>query len=140
MNSVIDPSASQSDRNLAYLAHLGPVFFAILSAWIASAYLSVRLAGIGGMLFALAFWLIKRNDTAFIRKHAAEAFNFNFSMFIYAVVMLVLWEITDGMLFLIMLPLAMVQLMLWIFCPILAAKAESQGRAYRYPITLRVLR
>jgi uncharacterized Tic20 family protein len=139
MNSVIDPSASQSDRKLAYLAHLGPVFFAILSAWIASEYLSVRLAGIGGMLFAFAFWLIKRNDSDFIRKHAAEAFNFNFSMFLYAVAMLVLWEITDGMLFLIMFPLAMVQLILWIFCPILAAKAETQGRAYRYPITLRVL-
>jgi uncharacterized Tic20 family protein len=139
MNSAIEPNASQSDRKLAYLAHLGPVFFAILSAWIASEFLSIRLAGIGGMLFALAFWLAKRNDSIFIRRHAAEAFNFNFSMFLYAVVMLVLWELTDGMLFLIMFPLAMVQLMLWIFCPILAAKAESQGQAYRYPITLRIL-
>lgn len=139
MNSVIASHASKNDRKMAYIAHLGPVFFAILSAWIASEFLSVRLAGIGGMLFALAFWIIKHNDSAFIRKHATEAFNFNFSMFLYAVAMLVLWEITDGVLFLIMFPLAMIQLMLWVFCPIMAAKAESQGQAYRYPITLRIL-
>lgn len=138
MNTV-SPTSSGKDRNLAYIAHIGPVLAAILSAWLASEFLSVRLAGIGGLLFALVFWSIKKNDSAFIRKHASEAFNFNFSMFLYAVAMLVVWELTDGMLFLIMLPLAMVQLMLWLFCPILAAKAESQGQAYRYPITLRLL-
>ena len=132
-------SASGKDRKLAYIAHLGPVFAAILSVWIANEFLNVRLAGVGGPLFALVFWFFKRDDSPFIRKHASEAFNFNLSMFLYAVAMLVLWELTDGMLFLIQFPLAMVQLMLWISCPILAAKAESQGQAYRYPITLRLL-
>ena len=139
MNSDTTPNASQNDRKLAYIAHIGPILFVILGAWIASQFLSFRLAGIGGMLFALAFWQIKKNDSAFIREHAAEAFNFNLSMFLYAVVMLLLWELTDGMLFLIMLPLAMIQVMLWIFCPILAAKAENQGQRYRYPISFRIL-
>jgi uncharacterized Tic20 family protein len=139
MNAAIDQSASPNDRKLAYIAHLGPVVAAVLSIWIANEFLNFRLAGIGGMLFALVFWIIKKNDSGFIRKHAAEAFNFNLSMFLYALAMLVLWEITDGMLFLILFPLAMVQLVLWVFCPVLAAKAESQGRPYRYPITLRPL-
>ena len=139
MNSVTTPGTSQNDRKLAYIAHIGPVLFAILSVWIASEFLNFRLVGIGGMLFALVFWLIKKNDSAFIRKHAAEAFNFNFSMFLYAVLMLVLWELTDGMLFLIMFPLAMMLVMFWLFCPILAANAERQGLAYRYPITIHLL-
>ena len=91
MNSDTTPNASQNDRKLAYIAHIGPILFVILGASIASQLLSLRLAGTGGMLF------------------------------------------------LIMLPLAMIQVMLWIFCPILAAKAENQGQRYRYPISFRIL-
>ena len=139
MNSSEASIASVNDRKLAYIAHLGPVIAAILGVWIANEFLNVRLAGIGGPLFALAFWFFKRGDSSFIRMHAAEAFNFNFSMFLCAAAMLILWELSDGMLFLLQFPLAMVQLMLWIFCPILAANAEKRGKPYRYPLSLHLL-
>lgn len=138
MNTIAG-NASEKDRSSAYAAHIGPVFFAILSAWLASEFLSFRVAGVGGVLFALVYWLIKKNDSTFIRKHAAEAFNFNFSMFLYCAATLILWELTDGMLFLILFPFAMVLLLFWIFCPIMAAKAEKIGQEYRYPMTIRLL-
>ena len=138
--NTIPSKASEQDRNSAYVAHIGPVLFAILSAWLATEFLSFRIAGFGGVLFAFIFWLVKKNNSVFIRKHATEAFNFNFSMFLYCVATLVLWELTDGMLFLILFPFAMVLMLLWIFCPIMAAKAEKNGDEYRYPITIRLLK
>lgn len=138
--NAITSNASKQDRNSAYVAHIGPVIFAILSAWLATEFLSFRVAGFGGVLFALIFWLMKKDNSAFIRKHASEAFNFNFSMFLYCVATLLLWELTDGMLFLILFPFAMVLLTLWIFCPIMAAKAEKNGTDYRYPMTIRLLK
>ena len=75
-----------------------------------------------------------------MRRHAAEAFNFNLSMFLYSLAFLVIWELTDGMLFLLMLPIGGLLLALWIFCPVIAAKAAINGNEYRYPITLHVLK
>jgi len=45
-----------------------------------------------------------------------------------------------GMLFLLMLPAGALLLALWIFCPLIAAKAANNGGEYRYPMTLHLLK
>jgi uncharacterized Tic20 family protein len=129
-----------NERKLAFRAHIWPLVFALASSWIAANFLTFRLLGVGGVLFALLFWATQAGGTAFVRRHAAEAFNFNLSMFLYSLAFLVIWELTDGMLFLLMLPIGGLLLALWIFCPVIAAKAAKNGSEYRYPITLHVLK
>ena len=54
-----------------------PSLLALFTSW---------SAGIGGMIAALIVWVMKKDESRVIRTHAAEAFNFNFSMFIYTLV------------------------------------------------------
>ena len=133
-------STIDNDRKSAFRAHIWPVVFAMASSWVAANFLTFRLLGIGGVLFALLFWMSHAGGASFVRKHAAEAFNFNLSMFLYSLAFLVIWELTDGMLFLLMLPIGGLLLTLWLFCPLIAAKAAKNGGEYRYPITLRLLK
>lgn len=129
-----------NDRKLAFRAHIWPLVFALASSWIAANFLTFRLLGVGGVLFALLFWATQTGGSSFVRRHAAEAFNFNLSMFLYSLAFLVIWELTDGMLFLLMLPVAALLLVLWVFCPVIAAKAGKNGNDYRYPMTLHLLK
>lgn len=92
------------------------------------------------MLFALLYWLTHAGGAAFVRKHAAEAFNFNLSMFLYSLAFLIIWQLTDGILFLIMLPVAALLLALWFVCPLMAYKAARNSQEYRYPMTLHLLK
>lgn len=133
-------SIMDSERKSAFRAHIWPLLFAMASSWIAANFLTFRLLGVGGVLFALLFWLTHAGGAAFVRRHAAEAFNFNLSMFLYSLVFLIIWELTDGMLFLVMLPAGGLLLALWIFCPVIAAKAAKNGQDYRYPMTLHLLK
>lgn len=129
-----------NDRKLAFRAHIWPLVFALASSWVAANFLTFRLLGVGGALFALLFWATQAGGASFVRRHAAEAFNFNLSMFLYSLAFLVIWELTDGMLFLLMLPIGGLLLTLWLFCPLIAAKSAKNGGEYRYPITLHLLK
>jgi len=138
--SAATVSTMDSERKTAFRAHIWPLLFALASSWIAANFLTFRLLGVGGALFALLFWLTHAGGAAFVRRHAAEAFNFNFSMFLYSLAFLIVWQLTDGMLFLIMLPVAALLLALWFFCPVIAAKAGKNGQDYRYPMTIHLLK
>lgn len=129
-----------SERKLAFRAHIWPLLCALASSWVAANFLSFRLLGVGGALFALLFWATQAGGAPFVRRHAAEAFNFNFSMFLYSLAFLIVWQLTDGILFLLMLPAGALLLALWIFCPLIAAKAANNGGEYRYPMTLHLLK
>jgi hypothetical protein len=133
-------STIDNDRKSAFRAHIWPLAFALATSWIAANFLTFRLLGVGGVLFALLFWATQAGGASFVRKHAAEAFNFNLSMFLYSLAFLAIWELTDGMLFLIMLPVGGLILALWLFCPVIAAKAAKNGSEYRYPMTLHLLK
>jgi uncharacterized Tic20 family protein len=138
--NTITSDATEKDRKSAFRAHIGALIFAALSSWLASNFLTFRVAGIGGAIFALAFWLMHMNGSAFIRAHAAKAFNFNASMFLYSVALIIFWELTDGVLFLIIAPVIALLIVLWISCPIVAAKEGRNGEDCRYPMTIRFLK
>ena len=95
----------------------------------------------------------KRDASPFVAGHAREAFNFNVSMFIYALVAIaigialgVFTVVTLGVGLLLTAPAALVLLLacgavalLWLVCSIIAAAKAWNGEAYRYPLTLRLL-
>ncbi len=88
------------------------------------------LGHIGGPLIV---WLIKRGDSAEIDQHGKEALNFQISMLIYNVIAGILCFVLIGFFL-----LAILHLLNVVFV-IIAAMRASEGRMYRYPLTLRLV-
>jgi uncharacterized Tic20 family protein len=110
--------------------------------WALAAHLSALLSLFIGFPFVgpLVVYLAKRDDP-FVRRHAAEALNFNLSVFLYLVLggiaTLVLIFFIVG---LFLLPLFVVGFVLWLVCICLAAAKAGDGQEYRYPLTIRFVR
>jgi uncharacterized Tic20 family protein len=122
---------SLNERQWAAGAHLAALILALLTSW---------AAGIAGAVGALAVWLIKRDDSAFVADHAREALNFNLSMFIYAAVLVAFTVLTVGIGLLITVPLGLVIALIWLVCTLQAAFRAYDGEPYRYPISIRLFR
>ena len=144
--SVIPPGvSSESDRHWAASAHALALVLALLTSWV---------AGIAGVLGALAIWMIKRDDSPFAAEHAKEAVNFNLSMFLYACAAAVLAFVLVGATvltlglgiiltgpagILLMLAIAAIAVM-WLVCSVIAIFKAYNGETYRYPLTIRLLK
>lgn len=89
--------------------------------------------GIGFVLGPLVVWLIKKDDHPFVEEQGKEAINFQITMFIAAMISLLLTVVVIGIFLVIAVGLVMV-----IF-PIIAAVKASNGEAYRYPFTIRFI-
>jgi uncharacterized Tic20 family protein len=104
---------TSEDRNFAVIAHL----LGILTMFVG----------------ALIIWLIKKDDSPFVDDQAKEAINFQITIFIAQAVAGMLVAIGLGC---FLLPVVLIANI--ILC-IVAALAVSQGRWYRYPMTLRLI-
>jgi uncharacterized Tic20 family protein len=99
----------------------------------ASAVFGVFFHFPGHLLGPLIVWLAKRDDSPEIDAHGKEALNFQISMLIYNVVAAVFCLILIGFVFLAVL---------WVLNAVLAIVAAiqaSEGKFYRYPITIRFI-
>jgi uncharacterized protein len=114
MNDPVVQTTSKDDQNLAMLAHL--------------------LGIVSGFIGALIIWLSKKDQSAYIDEQAREALNFQITMLIGFVVAYILTHILIGVLLIPVLVIANL-----VFC-ILAAVAVSEGKHYRYPFALRLLK
>ena len=99
----------------------------------ASALLGVILHFPGHLLGPLIVWLAKRDDSPEIDAHGKEALNFQISMLIYNIVAAVFCLILIGFVF-----LAILWVLNAIFV-IIAAVQASDGKFYRYPMTIRFI-
>ena len=88
----------------------------------------------GHILGPLIVWLAKRNDSPEIDNHGKESLNFQISMLIYNVIAGVLCLVLIG--FVILAILHNLNLVLVIIASIQA----SEGKFYRYPITIRLIK
>lgn len=119
------PLAPSEERMWALVAHVG-VFVA---AWFAM-----------GFLCPLVIWLIYRERSEFVRRHALESLNFQLSLLIYAVVAVVLVLVTFGLGVLVAIPLLLIGAVAALVVIIRATVAASNGREYRYPLSIRLVR
>jgi uncharacterized Tic20 family protein len=109
------------------------------TTWAMAAHLTAFAAIFVGLPFIgpLIVYLVKK-DNPFVRRHAAEALNFNLSLMIYT---LVLAAVTFVLLLLIvgllLIPLFFVLFIGWIVFVIMASIAASRGEEYSYPLTIR---
>ena len=134
---------SSNERQWAAIAHVAALVLALCTSWV---------AGAAGMLGAGIVWFIKRDASPFVAAHAREAFNFNFSMFLYAAIAAVVafvlvgaTVLTLGVGAILTVPAGLVLAiviaavaLLWLVCSLIAASRAWSGRPYRYPLTLRL--
>lgn len=105
--------------------------------WALFAHLS-SLAGIiipfGNILGPLVIWLIKKDTMSFVNDQGKEALNFNITVTIALIISIFLMFILIGFVLLPVVGLA------WLILVIMATIKTSNGEAYRYPFTLRLIK
>src|SRR5436309_9626072 len=114
------PSTSSDVRTWCVLCH-------------ASALLGLFFHFLGHILGPLIVWLLKRGDSPEIDAYGKESLNFQISMLIYDAVAAILCIVLIGIPILIGL---------WILNTVLVIIASiqaSEGKFYRYPITIRFI-
>ena len=88
----------------------------------------------GNFLAPLIIWLIKKEELPFVEDQGKEVLNFQISMTIYLLI--------SGILCIILIGIPIV-IGLVIFCfiiTIIAAISANDGKSYRYPINLRLIK
>ena len=88
----------------------------------------------GNFLAPLIIWLIKKEELPFVEHQGKEVLNFQISMTIYLLI--------SGMLCIILIGIPII-IGLVIFCfiiTIIAAISANDGKSYRYPINLRLIK
>ncbi|RZT13375.1 hypothetical protein EV649_6566 [Kribbella sp. VKM Ac-2569] len=119
------PLSGSEERTWAMVAHIG----VLIAAWLAM-----------GFLCPLVIWLVFRDRSDFVRRHAVESLNFQISLLIYSALSAVLIFITFGLGVLIVVPLVVIGAIAALVVIILATIAASGGNDYRYPLTIRFIR
>ncbi len=127
VSSAVPPASSQNARDDS-------------RNWALAAHLSALLSLVIGFPFVgpLVIYLAKRDDP-FVRRHAAEALNFNLSVMLYAIV---LGIATFVLIFIVVVSLVLIPVLIllalaWLVLDGLAAVKAGQGAEYRYPLTIR---
>jgi uncharacterized Tic20 family protein len=119
-HATLAGAADQEVRNTAVAAHLSTLAGLVLP--------------FGSVIGPLAVWLTRRDRDPFIDQAGREALNFGISVAVYGAVLLV------AALLLVGIPLLVVGVVAWVVLASLAAVKASEGQAYRYPLTLRLVR
>ncbi len=111
-NSII--KQDRANRIIAMISHLISLFSAPLGA--------------------LVIWLIMRNENSFVEEHSRNSFNWQISLVIYSII--------SGFLCLILVGYLMLALLaIWnVIAIILASIAAYDGKPYKYPFTINLLK
>ena len=113
--------------------------FAHLSALVGG-LLTSMLGGWGTFIGPLVIWLIKKETMPFVDDQAKEALNFNITMAIFSLAMLLLTLVTFGLDAIITVPLLIIVGIAWLVLTVIAAIRSNEGQAYRYPFALRLIK
>lgn len=131
-NSTPTAIADQANHPaLAGLVHLAALFLALATGWI---------AGLGGAVVGVVVWAFVSDKQSLLARHAAEVFNFNFSLFIYAIAAFFAVVLTLGLGLIVAIPLALVFALIWLVFSVMGAIAGFNGREFRYPLSIRWIR
>src|SRR2546428_6259987 len=88
----------------------------------------------GHIVGPLIIWLAKRNDSPEIDAHGKESLNFQISMLIYNAIAAVLCLVLIGFVI-----LGILHILNLVFV-IVASIQTSEGKFYRYPLTIRLIK
>ena len=123
---MIEHHQQQDARTWAMLAHLSA--------------LSALVTGVGSIIGPLVVWLIKKDEYPFVNDQGKEALNFHLTMLIAYVALGLLTCVTIGFGALLTVPLMIVVAIFEMVFSIVAGVQANQGVAYRYPLTIRMIK
>ena len=95
---------------------------------------------LGNVIGALIAWLLLRDRGAVLDEQGREVVNFQISISLYFIAFTALVILTLGIGFLVLWPLLLALYALQFITMILAVVAALDGRAYRYPLSIRFLK
>lgn len=121
----------QEERTWGMFAHLAALLGGLLSSW---------LGGVGVFIGPLVVWLVKKDTMPFVDDQGKEALNFNITIAIGALILIIISIITLGIGLLLTIPLGVLLGIYWLVFTIIAAIKANEGVAYRYPFTLRLIK
>ena len=99
---------------------------------------SAYITGAGMVVGPLVIWLIKKDEFELVDDQGKEAVNFNLSVLIYALVGVLFALTVIGLI--IAIPLWIALFVGHLVFTIIAAVTANQGRRYRYPLTIRLVK
>ena len=105
---------TQEEKTLALIAHV--------------------LGFFGSFIVPLIIYLLKKDESPFIREHAKEALNFHISMAIYYIISIILILILVGLLGVIFLGTFS------LVVSVVATIKAMDGKPYRYPLCIRFIK
>jgi uncharacterized Tic20 family protein len=118
----VDPSPRDKNENtLGILCHLLALALFVLPSF-------------GNIIGPLILWLVKRADSPYLDEAGKEALNFNISWTIYmCIAAFSIFALIGFVLF----PLVFLA---WLIFVIVGSIKASEGKIYRYPLTIRLIK
>ncbi len=130
--ATADGTLTAEDRQWGMFAHLSALLGGLLTAaW---------GGGWGCFIGPLVIWLIKKDTMPFVDDQGKEALNFNITVAIAFLVLLILSIMTFGIGLIIAIPLWILIGIAWLVLTIVASIKANEGVKYRYPFTLRLIK
>jgi len=130
--SETTPMPGQDERTWALFAHLSVLIGGLVTyGWAAS---------FGSFLGPLIIWLAKRETMPFVADQAKEALNFGITLTILCVALLMLTILSLGIGAILTIPLFLLLGVAALVMAIIASIKANEGVAYRYPLTLRLVK
>lgn len=115
-----EPISEEEERKWAMFAHIGTF--------------SSLFVPLGNIIAPIVIWQIKKNESAFVVDQAKESLNFQITLMIYALISFLLVFIIIG--FFMIFALILFSLII----VIVAGVKANDGKHYRYPMTLRLIK
>ncbi|MEG3157390.1 DUF4870 domain-containing protein [Lysobacter zhanggongensis] len=122
---------SAEERQWAMFAHLSALVGGLLTS---------AAGGWGTFIGPLVIWLVKKDTMPFVNDQGKEALNFNITVAIICLALVLLSIVTLGIGLIIAIPAWVIVGIAWLVLTILAAVKANEGVAYRYPLTLRLIK
>ncbi len=122
---------SPEERQWAMFAHLSALLGGLLTS---------AVGGWGTFIGPLVIWLIKKDTMPFVNDQGREALNFNITVAIACIGLVLLSIITFGVGLLIAVPAWIIIGIGWLVLTIIAAIKANEGVSYRYPVNWRVIK
>ena len=112
--------------------------------WAIGAHLSALVGGfLGGVpafVGPLIVWLVRKDADPYAAAHGRNALNFNLSVLLYAVALVVLTILTFGLGLLVALPAGLALGTAWLILSVVGTVKAADDELYRYPLTIPFVR
>lgn len=119
-NSNQSLSYSKDERMWAMLAHISAVAGFVFP--------------FGNIIGPLLIWILKKEEYPFVNDQGKEALNFQISIAVYLLISAVLIFVIIG------IPLLIILALFALIMTIIASINAYDGKAYRYPLTFRLIK